>query len=204
MLKEIIAINLGCGTHIAPNWINFDNSPNVLLSKIKPLKDLLYKIGILKEDQYKAKFNNEITFRELTKPLPFENNTVDFAYTSHFLEHLSKENCNKVLSEIYRVLKPGGIARLVIPDLSYFIKQYEQNKKENNPEAADIFMVGIWVINGARDPHLWMYDAESFSIRLKNIGFKDITVCGHKKGKCKDVEFLDNRPLDSLHIEVSK
>ena len=45
--------------------------------------------------------------------LTFANNSYDFIYCSHVLEHIP--NDKKAISEIYRVLKPGGIAMLTVP-----------------------------------------------------------------------------------------
>lgn len=54
---------------------------------------------------------------DLTKdPLPFEDNTVDYVYSSHFLEHLPHP-VKRILSEISRVCKPEGKIELWTPYL---------------------------------------------------------------------------------------
>lgn len=45
--------------------------------------------------------------------LPFESNSFDMVYSSHVFEHIPDRN--KALSEIYRVLKPGGVHFCVVP-----------------------------------------------------------------------------------------
>ena len=52
--------------------------------------------------------------------LPFDDESVDFAYSSHTLEHLSKDGFFNVMREVYRVLKPGGQFNVVVP---YFTVQ---------------------------------------------------------------------------------
>ncbi len=47
---------------------------------------------------------------------PFDDNSVDFFYSSHTLEHIPQENCPSILMEIYRCLRPGGAVRLNMPD----------------------------------------------------------------------------------------
>lgn len=201
---SITAVNLGCGTSIAPGWINLDNSPNLKLSKIPLARWTLNKIGLLSKAHYKVKWSKEIQYRELTKSLPFKESSVDFIYTSHFLEHLSFLDAEKLLKEVYRVLKPSGIARIIIPDLRFYIIQYLENIEKSPSKAADVFMNGLTVISKGRDPHLWMYDNNSIIDKLLKVGFLKVEESEFQKGLCKDAAILDNRPLDSLFIEAIK
>jgi len=54
-------------------------------------------------------------------PLPFSDNSVEFFFTSHTLEHIPQEFCQFILNEIYRCLKIGGAVRFNMPnfDLAY-------------------------------------------------------------------------------------
>lgn len=200
----MIAVNLGCGPHVAAGWHNFDNSPNLRISKIPYARWMLWKLGILSHQHYKVKWPEGINYRELTKPLPFDDASVDYVYTSHFLEHILLSDAQNVLKEIYRVLKIGGVARIIVPDLKHYIKEYLKNSTENPHKAGDIFMKAMNVHPGQRDPHLWMYDAASMSGHLKNAGFLKINICEFKKGLCRDIDILDNRPVDSLFLEGIK
>lgn len=56
--------------------------------------------------------------------LPFESDSFDVVYSSHFLEHLNVEQAEFILREAYRVLKKGGIIRIVVPDLENICKEY--------------------------------------------------------------------------------
>jgi predicted SAM-dependent methyltransferase len=53
----------------------------------------------------------------IIKGLPFPNFCFDAVYHSHFLEHLTKNGAEFILKECHRVLKKGGILRVVVPDL---------------------------------------------------------------------------------------
>lgn len=48
-------------------------------------------------------------------PLPFEDNSVDGVYASHFLEHLTFDENLYLFNEIYRVLKPDKIFEVIVP-----------------------------------------------------------------------------------------
>ena len=54
--------------------------------------------------------------RDVEKGLPFDDESVDEIYTSHFLEHIN--DLNFVMEECYRVLKKGGIMRIIVPHCS--------------------------------------------------------------------------------------
>lgn len=202
--SKIVAVNLGSGPQVAPGWQNFDNSPNLRLSKIPYARWVLWKAGVLSKPHYDVKWPESVRYRQLTSPLPFADGLVDYIYTSHFLEHIYLSDAQKILRETYRVLKTGGVARIIVPDLNYYIREYLKNLTDRPEEAGDLFMKAMNIHAGQRDPHLWMYDTDSMSKQLKNAGFSTIENCAFKQGKCKDIDILDNRPIDSLFIEATK
>ena len=62
----------------------------------------------------------EIVHDLLTSPWPLEDNSVDETFCSHFLEHIPKGDSYhapiyQFMDELYRVLKPGGLARFISP-----------------------------------------------------------------------------------------
>lgn len=61
---------------------------------------------------------------DLTKPLPYEDNSVAACYTSHVLGHFEDEVAEAFLKEQFRVLQPGGVVRFTVPDLQKFIQEY--------------------------------------------------------------------------------
>ena len=61
---------------------------------------------------------------DLRKPLPFTDCVFDAAYSSHVLEHLTPEEGGRLLGEAHRVLRPGGVVRIVVPDLERLCSDY--------------------------------------------------------------------------------
>lgn len=55
---------------------------------------------------------------DMTRPLPFENESIDFIFVEHALEHISMHNGVKFLTECYRVLKKDGIIKIIVPDIT--------------------------------------------------------------------------------------
>lgn len=89
-------LNLGCGGRYHHEWTNVD----------------FYSTG------------PGVIAHNLTKKLPFKDNSFDVVYHSHVLEHFSKKGAPLFLSECHRVLKPFGIIRVVVPDLEQIAKLY--------------------------------------------------------------------------------
>lgn len=57
---------------------------------------------------------------DITKPLPFADNSVDFCFAEQVLEHVTVHQAWNFLVECRRILKPGGVLRLSVPDIVQF------------------------------------------------------------------------------------
>jgi SAM-dependent methyltransferase len=68
-----------------------------------------------------------IVVHNIAKGIPCDSNSVDAVYHSHMLEHLDRCYVDNFLSEVNRVLKPGGIHRIVVPDFEYLCKKYVEH-----------------------------------------------------------------------------
>lgn len=98
---DFAGINLACGGKLCrePGWINGDHSPSE--------KDVI-KINLL-------------------KPFLYPDNTFDVVYHSQFIEHLPYQKALAFMSECHRILKPGGVLRVVTPDLHNQAVEYLRN-----------------------------------------------------------------------------
>lgn len=54
---------------------------------------------------------------DITKPLPYESYSVSNAYASHVCEHITTHECFRFFQDVYRILKPDGCFRIVVPIL---------------------------------------------------------------------------------------
>src|SRR5262249_44741911 len=66
----------------------------------------------------------ELLAHDLSKGIPFASDSVDIVYHSHVLEHLDRPVAQRFLAETLRVLKPGGISRIVLPDFELLCRAY--------------------------------------------------------------------------------
>ncbi len=119
-------LNLGCGTKTSKNKnvINIDWSAYLRIRK-NPILSFFAPIFLKGErfERYKSLSQN-ILVHDLRKGIPFESGTVDAVYHSHVLEHIDRNFVDTFLLEIKRVLKPGGILRIVVPDMENLCREY--------------------------------------------------------------------------------
>jgi len=223
----IVKLNLGCGPKPFKGWINIDKSWNVYLCKIPLLKKLIIRLllslGWVTKDAivHVVDYPPDLDIRrcDVRKGLKFDDMSVDGIYTSQMLEHLHKEDAMFVLKECYRVLKPGGILRVVVPDLKIYTKEY-MNKEEcsdnNDIPAADKFMDNL-MLQGIGDDrplfyklmckrHQWTYDFDSLAKRLYDCGFSEVKECKLGKGLLPDVQYLEPQKYHSksVYLEAIK
>jgi predicted SAM-dependent methyltransferase len=94
-------LNLGCGKKFIqlPEWLNADMVP-------------------LGEGVMQCNFLDGI---------PFENKSFNLVYHSHVLEHFSRKDGEKFIRECYRILRPGGVLRIALPDLKVIASEYLKN-----------------------------------------------------------------------------
>jgi predicted SAM-dependent methyltransferase len=63
--------------------------------------------------------------------LPLDDGKISFIYSEHVLEHFRYDIATQLLSEAFRVLKPGGVIRSVVPDSDY--RTYEPPEPAGYP-----------------------------------------------------------------------
>jgi predicted SAM-dependent methyltransferase len=209
-----VRINLGAGPQEAPGWINFDRSRSARLMSSRAARGAVklgYRMGLVSTPaplQWP-----ETRVHDLKEGIPLPDASVEIVYSSHFLEHIPPTAGRCVLAEAFRVLRPGGWIRIVVPDLRLAVERYLRD------DDADAFLEGLmlrpvpkgnrveqWVRRRLRtddEGHKWMYDGASLSARLAAAGFVDIEVVGFQEGRCMEAAALDTRPA-SVQVEAQK
>ena len=225
--QNTVKVNLGCGARGLPDWINIDGSLNVLLSQHRILMGALYKLRLIDKSTYEMSYPTNVRRLDVTKGLPFPNESVDYIYTSHMLEHLFDREPTYVLKECYRVLKVGGYIRIVVPDLEFIVQKYiERDCAFFNVHSSDLiarkfvdelhfslekptlnpitllhrYFIRFW-------PHWNMFDYSYLRSILFAQGFIDIVKKSFKQGVVPDIEFLDQPDKwerHSIFIEAKK
>jgi predicted SAM-dependent methyltransferase len=131
-------LNLGCGTKTSDRdgVVNIDWSVMLRLRK-NPLPRTIVPLVLRGErlERYRALPDN-IRVYNLAKGIPFESESVDAVYHSHTLEHLDRDVAEVLMREALRVLKPGGVHRIVVPDFELLCRNYVAHLDTSGDDAA--------------------------------------------------------------------
>lgn len=198
----IVKVQLGSFTQVAPGWVNTDATPHILVSRLPGAATALNRLGLLgngRLDEHRRGVFRELFYLDVRKRFPFADETVDYFYTSHMLEHLLPQDGAHCLRESFRALKPGGLIRIVIPDLDYHVHRYEPTNPNELLDAIYSYERGTRSDHG----HKWWYNEHSLRTLLEDIGFREATRYSIGEGRCPDLDVLDRRPL-SLFMEAVK
>lgn len=118
---------------------------------------------------------------DLTKKLPFKDESIEYIYSSHFLEHLDYKNIIKVLKECNRVLKKDSQLSICVPNFKLYLEAYSNSKVFKSYET--MHPGGAVNTNSKIDQlnyiaylggdHQYMFDEENLINMLKQAGFID-------------------------------
>lgn len=175
-----IYIHLGCGKVNSPAFINVDMLKAPHIHYIRDVNDLSC----------------------------FSSNYASLIYASHVLEHLSHRDVLKALDEWRRVLKPGGVLRLSVPDFDKILEIYEASCRN-----IEIVVGPIMGTAGEKyNIHSSIFNKASLTKALRRVGFTEShewnpsTVDHHDfddwAGQCKVING-NSYPI-SLNIEAVK
>ena len=158
-------LQLGAGTNVLPGWFNTD---------------------------YFAR--PTVFFLDVTKTFPFPDNIFEWAFSEHHIEHISYQDAQVMLSETYRVMKPGGYIKIITPDLHKYIQSYGDRTLQSpviKQHVTDWIYGGFYnastyiPVNDYYDAHFindiflnyehrFIYDEQSLKILLEKAGFINV------------------------------
>ena len=173
-------VQFGCGFCAPQEWINFDASPAARFERM-PLVGKLYTFNA-------DRFPPNVRYGDICRGLPVADGSCRGLYASHVLEHLTLEDLRWALRESFRMLEPGGVLRVVVPDLELYARRYVSALDQGEVEACSNFMrrTGLGQGNRRMSPmrvlrdfiggshHRWMWDYPGLKGELEKVGFVDV------------------------------
>jgi predicted SAM-dependent methyltransferase len=148
-----VRANIACGPQVLDGFVNLD----VYLTRPK------------------------VVTWDCRRRLPFGDNMVKGIRVEQFVEHLEcKEELPDFLSDCLRVLQPGGVLRIIVPDAERFLHAYcrgdlvgfhELAVPDPLPEDLPTRMDVVNHIFHQWHEHRWAYDFETLAHRLRRVGF---------------------------------
>ena len=174
-------LNWGCGEHPEPGWINSDikDGPGIDLSC------------------------------DIREGLPLEADTIDYAVSIHALPEIPYTDIVGALRELRRVLKPGGVLRLALPDLDKGIQAYLSEDEdyflipdEDAKAIGSKFIVQMIWYGYSRTLFTYDFTAEL----LRKAGFTHVTRSDFRTtaSRFPEIVELDSREKESLYVEATK
>ncbi len=169
-------LHLGCGDHPLEGWLNTDLRPRV--PGVMPL--------------------------DATRPLPFPDESFDYIFSEHLIEHIAFARGCDLLAECRRILRRGGTMRLATLDFAFLVDLYKPEKSALQqayldwstrrhlpwaPAAEDIYVIN----NSVRDwGHQFIYDEKALRRALAAAGFSNIVRCTLMTSRIDDLCGLEN------------
>ncbi len=202
-------LQLGAGSNGLPGWLN---------SEAFVPSSFTHSLNVA----------NGYIFLDVCRPFPFEDNSVDYIFHEHVIEHINYHQGQFMLQECFRVLKPGGRIRIATPDLQVFVGLYgNQASSEQkhflseyvrfNSEvwSADLKHVqnnhAVFVLNHNFRAwgHQFIYDYLALSDALMTAGFSEMERQLPQKSKDVNLCGLEYRKemvgiFDALIVEAKK
>lgn len=181
-ISNLTLLNVGCGDNPDPRFINLDYHWNKTI-------DICWDIT--------------------KKAYPIPSNHLEGIYTEHCLEHISLEAFEFNIKEFYRMLKPGGTVRIIMPDGEFYFDLYQQ-KKAGRPVQMpyeEYYISPMARINGLfrNHGHQFIHDFYTVKAILERAGFKNIVKESYRNGRDPrlliDTEWRNN---ESLYVEATR
>jgi SAM-dependent methyltransferase len=202
----VVKINVGAGLCAAPGWLHVEGSihglfagaPALLLAVLHRLSSHVRQ-QMPRPAYVQTLQQHDYIFYDLDRGLPFDDNVADYIYSSHVLEHFYQSDADRLIGEMFRVLKTGGMVRVCVPDLAIAVGLYLEGRKH---EALEYFFVTER--GNSMATHYYMYDFDLLAALLLKHGFSSITRRQYREGATPDLELLDNRPEQTLYVEALK
>jgi ubiquinone/menaquinone biosynthesis C-methylase UbiE len=146
---------------------------------------------------------------DLRQGLPFPAGSFDAAVGIHVMQDLAYLDVVPALRELHRVLRPGGVLRLGLPDLDRALDAYRQNDADYflvpDEDAASVggkLVAQLVWYGSVRTPFTFDCVAEM----LAKAGFRAVRRCAFGETVSGDAALasLDNRERESLFVEAER
>ena len=143
-----------------------------------------WKLNVINKEQYgwhQRRLFRFVRYGNVAHKLRFQNESVDFIYSSHLLEHIYPNDCINFLKECRRILKPGGTMRHCFPD-------WDSARK-----SVSFDQLGFPKTKKDRIAHHWLWTTSEIQNLLQEMGFHDVARCKFQEGDFPDVTLIEKK-----------
>jgi len=147
---------------------------------------------------------------DLRRGLPFDDRSISNCYSEHFLEHLLPVEAASHLADVHRILKRGGIYRVIVPDTGKFMRKYAEGDSEffslAHPWEAFPMDAIYSIVNWGGD-HRSIYDYDTLERCGIEAGFEQVLISSVNASNTAllNIDRADeHRVAESLYVEMVK
>lgn len=148
--------------------------------------------------------------------LPFQTASVDIAVCTSMINYISYDQAAKLIKEIYRILRVGGVCRMSVQDLDLLIKYYYE--KDNffyqklsdgrdrflGRTIADKFNNWFFGFESNGSPCRYVYNFESLKLLFLDAGFMLVERKNFLESSIDNIALIDNRSDQMFFLEAIK
>lgn len=187
--KRDLKLHLGCGRDIKAGWVNID-------------------LDVTTSAGFDLGRSDTVVFRhDLRRGLNLEAGSCAYVYSSHFFEHLTGADGLNLMTDCYRVLREGGVFRIVLPNQRKFMEAYLNGERdyfaalEREVELDfDALLDYVnWDVYSCT--HKCLYDEDKLNRILRKIGFSDVVATPFQAGMDSE---LPLRRQYSYYVQATK
>ena len=118
---------------------------------------------------------------DMTEKIPLEENSVDLIFSRATLEHLTYRELINHFLECFRILKPGGCIRIVVPSFDMMIHDYHKKiywpDMEKNPDLPNENYTDTFVASMLYHDHFYLHNFDTLRRTLEKTGFAEAREC---------------------------
>ena len=103
------------------------------------------------------------------KNLTIDPDSVDEVLIVHLLEHLRDWEIYRVLFEAWKVLRPGGMVEVHVPDFDVAARMFKERGR-----SLSLLTRAIKTMLGTNNSHINLFDLERLKDFLESVGFHDV------------------------------
>jgi len=177
-----VYLHIGAGPIRIDGWLNTDISP------LAPL------------------------FLDATHRFPIKDNSISHIFNEHFIEHIPRHAAIAFLQDSFRILQPGGIRRISIPDVEALTRAYLNNPEhtrlmnERNKRLGsryNSYPIDILNTTFREWGHICLYDFQTLQQLLNSVGFQNITPCKVGESRHSALSGIEQHDVGSIEDEFT-
>jgi len=146
----------------------------------------------------------KIVGHDLRYALPYADNSFEGVFSEHTLEHLYPADSIRLIGEIHRVLKPGGVFRAIVPDLDKYVRFYNGELPNDEFKQYGSGCEAMWCLT-QNWFHQSVWNAEMMKAKMIEVGFSEAEEKSFRQSRDPRLAIdLPERAWESLYVEGVK